>query len=147
MKGAVSQEEFNRYVELYHRFAGANTDRKADLPDGLEGLSEIEVLILDVASSRPGISVGEIARTLRAPNSTLTSALDRLETKGLAQRVSNTLDRRSLGIRLTDKGEALMQTRQSSEQASFERVLARLDTHEEREMLFYLLDKMSGPSR
>ena len=147
MKGAVSQEEFTRFMELYRRFAGPDTALKANAPDALKGLSAIDISIANIVSSQPDITVGEIAQMINAPNSTLTSALNRLEKKGIVQRVPNLLDRRSFGIRLTNRGEKLQQLHLSSQQSKYERVLAKLDTHEEREMLFYLLGKMIGSDR
>ena len=143
MKGAVSEEELKQFDELYRRFAGMN-GRGAEVMEGLPG---IDVSIVEIVSLRPDISVGEIAQAIGMPNSTLTSALNRLEKRGVVRRVTNRLDRRSLGIRLTNSGEKLHRTYVTKFQANYERLLAKLDTHEERELLFYLLDKMVGPGR
>jgi DNA-binding MarR family transcriptional regulator len=51
----------------------------------------------------------QIARHILVKSSTVTGIVDRLEQKGLVQRVRNSRDRRVINIELTDKGRALAQ--------------------------------------
>ncbi len=50
-----------------------------------------------------------IARHILVKSSTVTGIVDRLEQKGLVQRVRNTRDRRVINIELTEKGRTLAQ--------------------------------------
>jgi len=49
----------------------------------------------------------QIARHILVKSSTVTGIVDRLEQKGLVQRVRNSRDRRVINIELTEKGRAL----------------------------------------
>jgi DNA-binding MarR family transcriptional regulator len=51
----------------------------------------------------------QIARYILVKSSTVTGIVDRLEQKGLVQRVRNSRDRRVINIELTDGGRALAQ--------------------------------------
>ncbi|HEY6414172.1 MAG TPA: MarR family transcriptional regulator [Edaphobacter sp.] len=52
-------------------------------------------------------NVQAIAKALQAPITTISSALDRLEKRGLIRRVRIAADRRKVSVELTSRGEAL----------------------------------------
>jgi MarR family transcriptional regulator, organic hydroperoxide resistance regulator len=58
---------------------------------------------------RPGrpMTMGEVARGIRCDPSTITGIADRLEERGLVERVPSERDRRVKSLVLTKKGEAL----------------------------------------
>jgi len=141
MKGAVNEEEIKKLDELLHLLVDRNA--KAAVPDGLQGLPAVDIAVLGLAAAHPGLLVGEIAQTLGIPNSTLTSSLKRLEQKEIVQRKASLRDQRAFGVTLTDKGAELYQVHKELERAGLERILSRIDSHEERALLFYLLGKMT----
>jgi len=143
MKGAVNDEESRKFNELVRLLESQNAAERANTPDALKGLPKVDIAVISLAASHPGLLVGEIAQTLRIPNSTLTSSLNRLEDKEIVQRVTSPRDQRAFGISLTEKGVQLHQIHADCERGDLERILAKLDTHEERELLFYLLTKMT----
>jgi DNA-binding MarR family transcriptional regulator len=145
MKGAVNDDEVRKLDELVRLLKRRNAAARAGIPDTLKGLPEVDVAVVGLAASHPGLLVGEIAQELRVPNSTRTSSLNRLEGREIVQRAASPRDQRAFGVSLTEKGAQLHQAHADREWDDLERILAKLDTHEERELLFYLLTKMTSP--
>lgn len=78
--------------------------------------SEIRVLFCVQRSAKPGtgeIKVSEISKLLQVTSPTVTQLLKGLEKNSLIERRIDPVDRRAVGIRLTEKGEAV--TRQAME--------------------------------
>ena len=74
--------------------------------------SEIRVLFCVKKSTNltlPEMKVSEISRQLQVTSPTITQLLKGLEVNGLIERHIDNIDRRSVGIRLTPKGEAVAQ--------------------------------------
>ncbi len=69
--------------------------------------SEIRVLFCIKNGSKPGapMKVSEISKLMHVTSPTITQLLNSLEPNGLVERQSDPEDRRSVGIRLTEKGE------------------------------------------
>jgi DNA-binding MarR family transcriptional regulator len=69
------------------------------------GMNLSEVDVLDVlAHSEVGLNCSEIAETTLITKGGITGILDRLEARGLVQRLPSREDRRSIRIQLTEKG-------------------------------------------
>ena len=146
MKGAVNDEEIKKFKELLHLIDSQDVEAKASASNELKGLPSVDIAVIGLVAMYPGLLVGEIAQALHVPNSTLTSALNRLEKKEIVRRVVTPRDQRAFGVQLTEKGAELHQAHAECELADLKRILAKLDTHEERELLFYLLNKMTVAS-
>jgi DNA-binding MarR family transcriptional regulator len=71
------------------------------------GLNQPEAHILAHLAERGASTVADIHHTFGHKRSTLTSILDRLESRGLIERAVHTADRRSFVVRLTDTGEPI----------------------------------------
>jgi DNA-binding MarR family transcriptional regulator len=80
-------------------------------------------------------SVRAIARALRAPISTISSALDRLERRGLIGRVRMAVDRRMVFVELTSRGKRLALRLGDAHVLNCRAMLARLSTNEREEFL------------
>lgn len=63
---------------------------------------------LALISANPGCSQSEIAQGLGMDKSAVVAIVDELETKGLARRARQTVDRRRHALKLTPKGTALL---------------------------------------
>jgi MarR family 2-MHQ and catechol resistance regulon transcriptional repressor len=66
-------------------------------------LSEVDVLAA-LARSEAGLNCSEVAETTLITKGGITGVLDRLEARGLVQRLPSREDRRSIRIQLTEKG-------------------------------------------
>ena len=64
---------------------------------------------LALIAANPGCSQNQLAQGLGMDKSAVVAIIDELETRGLASRVRQPLDRRRHALKLTAKGKALMQ--------------------------------------
>jgi DNA-binding MarR family transcriptional regulator len=67
-------------------------------------VSQPEALVIMQLSARGSSTINEVHRAFLHRRSTLTSVLDRLESKGLVRRRSDQNDRRSVRLELTARG-------------------------------------------
>lgn len=111
--------------------------------NSLEGATTIEISILSIVEKKPDIILKEIGELLDVPASTLTGAVDRLEKRGLLQRVISKRDRRSFGLDLTEKGLSAQAEHQRGEALLWRGILNSFDTQEERSQFIALLDKLA----
>ena len=70
------------------------------------GLTGPQLLVMQNIQERPGIMVREIADSINLSPATITNILDRLEARDLATRIRSTLDKRKVGVFLTERGKA-----------------------------------------
>jgi|HubBroStandDraft_6_1064221.scaffolds.fasta_scaffold00364_7 DNA-binding MarR family transcriptional regulator len=87
-------------------------------------------------------NVRKIANELRAPISTISSALDRLETRGLVTRRRESADRRVVYIELTAAGSRLVTRIRHNQVETCRDMLARLNASE-REQLIRLVSRLA----
>ena len=66
------------------------------------GLTGPQLLILQKVGKQPGVMVREIAEDITLSAATVTSILDRMESRDLVKRVRSTEDKRRVGVFLTD---------------------------------------------
>jgi DNA-binding MarR family transcriptional regulator len=96
-----------------------------------------------VVVSEPGEwNVRRIAKALGAPISTISSALDRLEGRGLVTRRRESADRRLVHIDLTSAGSRLVRKIRRSQIDTCRVMLAQLDARE-REQLIRLVARLA----
>jgi len=99
--------------------------RNLQVPGILErrGLSASQVILLFTLQeqSGEGVPLGELARQMGVPRSTMTSIADRLERDGIVSRATTASDRRVVLLRLTPRGRA----RINSTMRSFAQLVAR----------------------
>jgi DNA-binding MarR family transcriptional regulator len=106
--------------------------------------SEIRVLFCIKHGCKPGLSemkVSEISKRLLVTSPTVTQLLKGLEAHGLIERHMDLLDRRSVGVRLTEKGEDVTRQALHDLAASLEGLIEYLG-EEESNQLVELLSKV-----
>lgn len=104
-------------ADALHRLVAAfSLQNLAKWDARLDGLAALDVGIIHHSARNPGITVGEVRRILDIPNSTLSSAVNRLERRGLLHRVINADDRRSYGLVVTEKGLAVEEAHRALDQ-------------------------------
>lgn len=142
MKLPVNDSHINRFDKLYHILLQCNLMSEPQIPEEMKGLTTLDISVVNVVAYNSDIIIREIAEKLKIPNSTLTSSLNRLEKKELAFRVISSRDRRSFGLRLTEKGIKLQKAHLEFEKRYFEDILSKLDTNEDRDTLLDLFEKI-----
>jgi MarR family 2-MHQ and catechol resistance regulon transcriptional repressor len=88
-------------VECYHGFEQLSDPRVRSY-----GLTPAQFDIIATLGNTPGMSFKELGKKTLITKGTLTGVVDRLEAKGLVQRVMLPEDRRSTVVKLTAQGEA-----------------------------------------
>jgi DNA-binding MarR family transcriptional regulator len=140
MKDKISEDEIRSIDKVWHKLVVSMQKISDELwRDRLEGASTIEISILSILEQKPDVIFKEIAELLGIPGSTLTSAVDRLEKRGLLRRVISRKDRRSFGLELTDEGRSAQQEHRESEKVLWEKILGSYETSGERRELIRLL--------
>jgi DNA-binding MarR family transcriptional regulator len=89
-----------------------------------------------VVLAEPGDwTVRGVAQQLDAPDSTVSSALDRLEGRGLIARRRRTSDRRVMGVEVTEEGAALAARLRAAQLDNSRQILARLSPKDRETMV------------
>ncbi len=71
-------------------------------------LTSVQFAALDAIARQPGIDQASLAATISFDRATIGGVIDRLEHKGLVQRVISAQDRRARQLHLTPAGEQLL---------------------------------------
>ncbi|OLU12996.1 MarR family transcriptional regulator [Pseudomonas sp. PA1(2017)] len=96
-----------------------------------------------IIDNEPGLMQADLARQLAIEPPQLVPLLNKLESRGLAQRVRGVQDKRAYGVFLTKAGIALLGQLKAIAVASDEAATAALDD-DERNQLLRLLHKVNG---
>ena len=99
------------------------------------GLHANDIGLFEVLAEAGPWHVRGIADTIRAPISTVSSALDRLEKSGLVRRTRTAKDRRVVGIELTARGRKLADRLRKAHVSNCRAMLLRLAPEERNEFL------------
>jgi DNA-binding MarR family transcriptional regulator len=113
------------------------------------GVTGPQRLVLRIVGVFPGLTAGDLARTLHVHPSTLTGILKRLETRGLLRRLSDPSDARRVRLELTAKGRRLTVPAMGTVESSIKRVLAKWTDAElasTRRALTLIADTLAEPS-
>ena len=109
----------------------------------LKGIAPLDLGILSHVARNPDIILGDIKAAMDIPHSTLSSAVNRLERRGIVRRVISERDRRSFGLVLTEKGEAIQREHRRLDAMLSGLVLEALETDAERKTFIDLVEKVS----
>lgn len=105
------------------------------------GIGFSDFAVLEVLLHKGPTPVNEIGRLVRLTSGSITSAVDRLERKGLVERRGDTRDRRTRVVHLTPAGRKLIACAFDDHAAAMERATAGL-TPPERAEAAALLKKL-----
>jgi DNA-binding MarR family transcriptional regulator len=109
----------------------------------LRGMAQIDLHILKMIAERPQALLKDVGNELRLPPSTLTSAINRLEKRGLLERHVHPHDRRSYDLKLTPKGWEIKGEHDQVDREITLRLLDTLDSESERQQFVTLLVKIT----
>ena len=99
------------------------------------GLTGPQLLVMQDIGKEPGIIVRQIADNINLSPATVTSILDRLETKGLVQRIRSTQDKRRVGVFLTEQGQIILKDAPLPFQEHFTNRFSQLRDWEQSQMV------------
>lgn len=130
-----------RFAVIWHKFL--QNSKNNICTDKLKSSSVLDVNILRILYESKGSIIGDIGKALSVTPSTLSSAIKRLENKGLIKRIMYESDLRSYSLHLTDEGKREIEDHYNKELDILSDLLSRLNSKEE-EQLLNLLEKISG---
>lgn len=99
------------------------------------GLTGPQLLILQKVGKQPGVMVREIAEDITLSAATVTSILDRMESRDLVKRVRSTEDKRRVGVFLTDHGTVSLASAPMPLQEHFREHFSNLEEWEQSQMV------------
>jgi len=114
------------------------------------GVTGPQRLVIRIVGAFPGLSAGDLARTLHVHPSTLTGILQRLEGRGLLRRLSDPNDARRVQLALTAKGKGLTVPAVGTVESSIKRVLSKWtngDLEVTRRALTALAEALTDPAQ
>ncbi len=94
-----------------------------------------DAALLNIVAGPGDWTVRGVAQSLGAPDSTISSALDRLEARGLIARSRHASDRRVMVVALTADGLALTERLRDGQLDNSRRMLARLSPQDRAEIV------------
>ena len=103
--------------------------------------NELDKQVLLFAADHPGGGPSDVARFLAVPNTTISSATDRLVKRGLLDRDRTEEDRRAISLRLSKAGEAAVAALREVNQGLYRMMLQRLSPSE-REQFIAIITKI-----
>jgi DNA-binding MarR family transcriptional regulator len=107
------------------------------------GVTAHQATLLAHVSSRPGLSLRQLAEAEGISPPSLSGHVDRLEAAGLLQRVRSTEDRRRVGLVLTPEGRSILKRIRARRTAWLADRLARL-SEDDRELLLRALPALDA---
>ena len=101
----LSEERTKLLVELIsaNRAYQSAVEKMDEAFCQLLGVNRTDGRCLDVIDQRPGLSAGELATAVGLSPGAVTTALDRLERRGLVRRTRDSEDRRRVTVELTEE--------------------------------------------
>lgn len=98
-------------------------------------LTSVQFAALDAIAQEPGIDQARLAATIGFDRATIGGVIDRLESKGLLQRVVRSEDRRARQLHLTHEGVRILARSRPVVEALQAQILAPLTASEQRAFL------------
>ncbi len=95
------------------------------------GTTTPQLFVIRAIHRHGPLSIGALSREVSLSQATMTAIVDRLERKGIVQRVRSSVDRRKVNVSLTEQGEATVRDAPSPMQESFERAFSKLEEWEQ----------------
>jgi MarR family 2-MHQ and catechol resistance regulon transcriptional repressor len=112
-----------------------------------KSISQVEMCgsdfaVLEALLHKGPLTVNEIGKKVLLTSGSMTTAVDRLEDKGLVERRAHGTDRRAKIVHLTEEGRNLITRAFTDHAADMERLASASLTSEERETLIRLLKQI-----
>lgn len=144
----LSNEEFVVWVGFLQTHADLARGVDADLrtAHGLP-LTDFEILLWLASRSCEGMRMAALADSVLLSPSGLSRAVERLETRGLVQRIPCTEDRRGAYAALTQSGRDLVRTAGATHAAGIRRRFLDRLTSQERRLLTAIWDRLRADSQ
>lgn len=111
-----------------------------------QGLCYTDFAVLEAVLHKGPLPVNVIGKLVLLTSGSITTAIDRLEVRGLVERLPDPSDRRTRRVGLTTAGRDFMQGIWAEHERSLERAADALDPTERRDLIRLLLKLKRGAS-
>lgn len=139
MNKSKLQNQIKMIDEAFHRiWYRLLRQRASQFDEGIK-VSQIEMHIIGIVYEKPGLILKDIQQWLDLPQTTLSSMVAKLEKMDLIKRVVNSSDLRSFSIRVTDKGQKLIEKHKREDYEYVQNILLGLNEQQREQFarLFY----------
>jgi DNA-binding MarR family transcriptional regulator len=144
MKRFFTEADLAELDRLHHIIHGKMLDDPyEDRFPRLKGLSSVEMSVLRVLAGNPDAMPTGIAKEIGVSKSTLTSAINRLETRAYIERRISPDDKRSFRLVLTDEGKLAQGEHLASERQFYTKLLCLMGSREETASFLRLAAKIA----
>ncbi|PKM57586.1 MAG: hypothetical protein CVU98_05370 [Firmicutes bacterium HGW-Firmicutes-3] len=134
----ASRENIQKLFQYYK-----SLDSDMPLQSPLEKkLNAIDMDVLNLFELEPTIAIKKVIMYLDAPNSTITSTVNRLEAKGIITRTIHPQDKRTYNLQLTESGQEIITLRKVRKEQFLEALFQVLED-KDKQTLYQLLGKMT----
>ena len=134
----IEEKNINRFIYAIFNLMQGLKKGMDECCTSFGDLSEKEFVIINYVGQKQNVKMSEIADSLSAPLSTVTSMVDRLvERKYLARYHSNE-DRRVVLVTLSSKGKETYHTFILQKKETAKKVLSHLELKEQKSLIQYL---------
>ena len=120
----VALRRIIRATDIHSRRLGKDT-----------GLTTPQLVVVRAVAQADGPSVSDIAKSVSLSQATVTTLLNKLETRCLVNRKRSEEDRRRVNVYLTDEGRALLELAPEPLQYQFSNRFRRLETWEQYQLV------------
>ncbi|HKM34534.1 MAG TPA: MarR family transcriptional regulator [Lachnospiraceae bacterium] len=107
----------------------------------LLSLCEQDITILVLLTSQENLTAKEISNHLKAPKTTIVTAVSRLVKRGYLKRVQNENDRREMNLQLTEKGVRLNREHDEYETLFLDSLVNRWSKDDQKELARLLANR------
>lgn len=142
----MSEDLYQYFNESFHRFLYKTTlkeDVMVQFSEELRGISLLELRIIRYIYENPDCIVRDILKALEIPDSTLTSAINRLEKRDIIKRRINPEDRRSYKLEITEYGNKVQEEHYKADLLFAKKVLNTLENEDDKKCFARLFEKMT----
>jgi DNA-binding MarR family transcriptional regulator len=140
MKEKSYSELLKEFAVLWYKLFSSN---KLDVcAESLADIAPVDIHILRLVAEDNDIILKEICQRLNIVNSTLTSAINRLEKRKFIRRIISKRDLRSFGLELTDQGRNALEEHAKGEEQALDKVLKSLKNDAERKAFVIMFKKI-----
>jgi MarR family transcriptional regulator, 2-MHQ and catechol-resistance regulon repressor len=128
------------WLSLMHAHAAMDSVARGSIKDA--GLCYTDFAVLESLLHRGPLPVNSIATEIHRTSGSMTTAVDRLASRGLVTRAENPADKRGRLVKLTADGRALIEGAYARHSEHLQRAVDGALSVEQRSQLFALLRKL-----
>jgi len=132
----IKADQVEHFNKAFHKlWFKIMTSRPESKSKKLKGLTFSDMHVISMAYEEPDIILKDIRERLRLPQTTLSSIVAKLEKGGFLQRVINPRDYRSFSLKLTTKGNEMMEAHMKLDYEQNCHMLEALEANEREEFI------------